>query len=143
MRSQEGQFSTELVKCLNSLSRCYFRKTSDRAQVGLPDIIGIVGGRHVEIEVKHEKVLDLVKRLPTGSHPFTGAQRKELAHAAEAGAAAIGIVACGERAWAFPASWIGDDGRICLNEHHGHPQMVMFALPDVRSLVCLIKDLKS
>jgi hypothetical protein len=132
-----------LVKCLNGLSRCYFRKTSDRAQVGLPDIIGIVGGRHVEIEVKHEKVLDTAKRVPTGTHPFTGAQRKELAHAAEAGAAAIGIVACGNHAFAFPASYIGEDGRICLDEHRGQPQLVMFTLPDVRSLVCLIKDSKN
>jgi hypothetical protein len=140
--SKEAQFSSGLIKSLNDLYRCLFRKTSDRVQIGLPDIIGCFGGTHVEIEVKHENVMVTSKRVPTGSHPFTGAQVKELLKVQDAGGIAIGVVACGKTGWAFPASWIGEDGRICLDEHRGDHRLVMFTLPDIRNFVCLLHALQ-
>jgi hypothetical protein len=140
--SKEAQFSAELIKCLNAQYRCHFRKTCDRVQIGLPDIIGCAGGVHVEIEIKHENALLTSKRVPTGSHPFTGAQIKELLKAQEAGGISIGVVSCGKRAWAFPASWIGEDGRICLDDHRGDHRLATFTLPDIRSFVCLMRALQ-
>jgi hypothetical protein len=140
--SKEAQFSSGLIKALNDMHKCLFRKASDRVQIGLPDIIGCFGGSHVEIEVKHENTMVLSKRVPTGSHPFTGAQVKELLKAQEAGGVAIGIVACGKKGWAFPASWIGEDGRICLDDHRGDHRLATFTLPDIRSFVCLMRSLQ-
>lgn len=48
----EGRVKKQVMKYLKGLSGGYFWKIQDRFTAGIPDIIGVLGGRFVAIEVK-------------------------------------------------------------------------------------------
>ena len=95
----------------------YFRKISDRVQVGIPDIIGSNRGNFVGIEVKAIGEVPEDGWVPKkGSHPFDQVQVHNLRDIHRDGGLGVGIIVCGRQAvWCY---WdqINELGRVDWNQ---------------------------
>jgi len=110
-RSNESLKTGPLLESLQQEG--YFRKLSDRFQIGMPDIIGCYKGLYVGIEVKEVSVIAEGGMAPSLSgHVFTKAQVKELKQIEANGGIAIAIVLCGDKAFWFTPDQITGQGQV-------------------------------
>lgn len=95
----------------------YYRKISDRVQVGIPDIIGSYRGRFNGIEIKAIDEVPLDGMVPKkGSHPFDQVQVNNLQDIDRNGGLGVGVVVCGKKAiWAYYHQ-INQLGRVSWND---------------------------
>lgn len=56
-RQLEKVFQTKVLKILRKLPHSYWIKINDRVTVGLPDIVGVIRGHYVAIELKTQSKL--------------------------------------------------------------------------------------
>jgi len=94
----------------------YFRKISDRFQIGTPDILGCYKGLFIAIEVKYVDSVPHDGFVPSLSqHGFTKPQIKELTAIESAGGVGVALVICGDRAFWFTVDQINPEGQVnCL-----------------------------
>lgn len=91
----------------------YFRKISDRVQVGIPDIIGCFHSTFFGIEAKSVKevtVGDLVP--PLSSHTFSAAQKRNLKEIEDNAGIGLAVVICGRKLCYAFSNDINADGQI-------------------------------
>jgi len=119
-------------KVLNSLKRHgYFRKISDRVQVGIPDIIGSYKIRFYGVEIKAITEVPKDGMVPKrGSHPFDKIQVNNLEEIHKTGGVGVGMVVCGKQAVFCYYHQIDDEGRINWNQCVKENQHI----PDIKDL---------
>ena len=119
-------------KVLNALKKHgYFRKISDRVQVGIPDVIGSFKGRFTGVEVKAVSEIPSDGKVPKkGSHPFDKVQVNNLEEIHKNKGIAVGLVVCGNKGVFAFYNQIDEEGRIDWNDLWDHNQFI----EDVRDL---------
>jgi len=106
---------SETIKA-DLIQRGWFKKLSDRYQVGLPDIIGCMHGKFIGIEVKSVAEIAPEGLCPRMSeHTFSPKQVRELTRINEAGGLGIAVVACKDKLMYFHPHLINEHGQVNAN----------------------------
>ncbi len=99
---------------LTSLQKAgWFRKFSDRYQVGIPDFLGCYRGITFGIELKAVGEIGEDGFAPAKTeHRFTDVQVRELKNITDDGGVGLGVIICGKSLFWFTSEYINENGQV-------------------------------